>query len=274
MKQQSKKSAFTLIELLVVIAIIAILAAMLLPALAAAKKKAQKISCTNNIKQVGLALKIWEGDNSDHMPMAVGTGSGGAKEFLAHQGTAAVNNNAGMAFMVMSNELSTPKTVYCPSDTIHSTNATIWGYQGAVWCGTPPTVATGEGCMSYFISGDATDADPQQVVAGDESWGPTGQANNGPAAYAQGRTATGYGAVPAPLTLGSPAVGSTANPTAVSTATSTTAANSWAWDLNDMHQKTGNLLISDGSVQGTTINTFKQYMLNSTNGTPSFNFPW
>jgi hypothetical protein len=71
--------------------------------------------------------------------------------------------------------------------------------------------------------------------------------------------------------LGSPAVGTTANPTAVSTAISPTAANSWAWDANDMH---GNLLISDGSVQGTTINSFKQYMGNSTNGTPSFNFPW
>lgn len=272
MKQPNKK-AFTLIELLVVIAIIAILAAMLLPALAAAKKKAQKISCVNNLKQVGLAFRIWEGDNNDRYPMAVPASSGGASDYLAHYGATGANpaiNNPGMAFMVMSNELSTPKVIFCPSDNIHTAGdgyATNFTFQDVLGIPTPIGAALAQPGkvtkISYFINGDATEVDPQMVMSGDSNIGNQSTANNAPSSWRFGSTAA------APLASAPP-------PQQLLAAAFSTANNAWAWTASDFHQKSGNLQMADGSVQQASISGLHDYLRNSTNtvAQPFFGFPW
>ena len=151
-----QKKAFTLIELLVVIAIIAILAAMLLPALAAAKRKAQRINCVNNLKEIGLAFRVWEGDNGDKYPMSVPSSNGGSEEKVASALSAGVVDGLTNVFYVMSNELATPKILYCTSDAPKMATNTF----------NVPYSATN---VSYFVGGDATDLNPQSILTGDRN---------------------------------------------------------------------------------------------------------
>ncbi len=150
-KTSEPAGGFTLIDLLLVIAAIIGIAAIVLPNLARTNHHSPRISCTNNLKQVGLAFRIWAGDNNDKFPPQVSITNGGAMEL-------ATTGNVAAVFQVMSNELSTPKILFCPTDKIRQ--------QAAAFTFTHPSNTN----VSYFVGLDATDTAPNMFLAGDDNF--------------------------------------------------------------------------------------------------------
>jgi len=115
----SRRRAFTLIELLVVIAIIAILAALLLPALAGAKARAQRVKCTSQMRQLGLAFNMFVNDHGDKYPPTVyRTGDYQYQltwDDLIHRDIGGTDSDADL-LLGITDGAHCPKILQCPAD--------------------------------------------------------------------------------------------------------------------------------------------------------------
>jgi prepilin-type processing-associated H-X9-DG protein len=140
--------AFTVLELMVIILILVISLGLLLPPLNHPKGPMQRIQCVNNLRQGGIAFRIWSSDNGDKFPMQVSTNLGGAKEFVGE-------GEVFRVFQVMSNELSNLKFTVCPADErIYPTN----------W-----TSDFDNSRVSYFVGLDANASLTNSFLSGDRN---------------------------------------------------------------------------------------------------------
>src|ERR1041385_8101217 len=146
--RKSGIGAFTLIELLVVIAIIAILAGLLLPALAAAKKKAQQTTCLSNLKQAGLGMRMYLNEFNNRFPWEIAIAKGGSAGAV----------NAYEHWNTISNELVAAKVWVCPADRGRApTNLTV-------------NLRRNEN-VSYSLGTDCKDQLFETILAGDRDMG-------------------------------------------------------------------------------------------------------
>jgi prepilin-type processing-associated H-X9-DG protein len=217
---QQRNQALTLIEVLVILTVITLVAALLLPALASAERKAQRISCISFLKQIGLAYRVWAGDNFEQYPLwATGTNNGTAE--LLRKGVPD-SQLVRWNFMTMSNELSTPIVLHCPSDD-HTTPAYNF------------TNDFGNSNISYFVSLDASEDQPQMILSGDDNL----------------------------IVNGAPVQSGVLNIPTNATA---------AW-TNDRHPQGGNIGLADGSVGQITIAEQQQTLQQTGVATNRFAIP-
>jgi prepilin-type N-terminal cleavage/methylation domain-containing protein/prepilin-type processing-associated H-X9-DG protein len=227
-KENPARSAFTLTELVVVLAVISLLTFMLLRSQASTRADAQRLQCISNLKQIGLAFRIWGASHADQYPMQVSRASGGAMPTTGWTRSpgGTDGNFTYTVFQVMSNELSKPKVVVCPADDRFA--ATNFN---------PASVAGGDFTdnlrVSYFVGLDCTQTRPRMLLSGDRNiYGPQTDA----------RANGGYGNSPMTSTW------DTSGRLVAMGTDATTLSNTVGW-TDKIHLQQGNVAMADGSVQ-------------------------
>jgi prepilin-type processing-associated H-X9-DG protein len=193
---------------------------------------------------MAISFRIWEGDHGDKYPMALSTLSGGAQEqiYTVANSTEPTQTGYGLTnvFCVMSNELSTPKLVYCPSDGTRKATTNFMALR------------FNNQNMSYFICGDAQEQYPQMILVGDRNIGTVATVN----------TAANITNVLGQQWTGNPG---------------TADSMYWAWSSADLHLKQGNIGLADGHADQPSVSQLQVALGNATNGasttTPWYNFP-
>jgi hypothetical protein len=141
MARTSRETAFSAVELLVMIAVVVALGLLFLRP--KPDRKGGRIKCVNNLKNVGLAFRIFATDHNDKFPGSL----------LMSNITAFASIDIEQVFNLLTNELSTPKILFCPEDRERRPAESFASF--------------GAQNVSYFVSLSADENRPQSFLAGD-----------------------------------------------------------------------------------------------------------
>ena len=256
----SATRAFTVIELFAVVATVALLGAMLLPALARTKASSKRISCADNLKQIGLGFQGFAADHGDAFPTRVTIANGGYSESIGFRTlyTSQANTRGVFGFfMVTSNYLASPKVLICPAENEGRNPANT--FSGVVPVGSTNVVPfTNDLNTSYFVGVDAMETTAQMLLAGDHNLGSDGNL------------------VPLSGFVVPPSFLQYKPDFKVSLGTNFMTNSGVGW-LDTMHSKQGNVVMADCSVQQLDRNHLQQALKNSgdrgNNSSPLFSVP-
>ena len=153
--------ALTRLEIVVIVAVLAIVFGLMIPGLIQDGAKANRITCNNYLKNIGLAYRIFATDNQGLYPFQIPTNgiAGKDQDTSIPGGTLEFASDAGSAwrhFVVLSNELSSPKLLFCPADKERTAARHFYQF-------------TNNRFLSYIVGLSATDDRPQSVLSGDRN---------------------------------------------------------------------------------------------------------
>ncbi len=223
-KSKRDRCGFTLIDLLLMIAVLLILGVILIPKISVRTSRSPPRTCTNNLKQVGLAFRIWADDHQYTFPQALSVTNGGAME-------AVMGGNVAAVFQVMSNVINSPKILFCPTDKKRIQALTF--DQASPSTGWHKSVSfLGNSNLTYFASLDAKDTSPEMFLSGDDN-------------FLVGGNSGGYG-------------GTQVTPGILSLTKNAPLA--WS-DIR--HERQGNIGLADGSVQGFSSSALRNALANT-----------
>ncbi len=158
--KSSQRGSSTFVDMLFLVLTAAILVGWFIPEfiLKPRRRTGCGISCVSNLKQVGLACRIWSNDNGDRFPWMISTNANGTLE-LTNSG------NAFCHFLALSNEMSSPKAFYCPQDRLKARAVTWMNFD--------------DGALSYFVGWNASEDDQNSLLSGDRTISTNGRIHSG-----------------------------------------------------------------------------------------------